>query len=111
MTSKTTNGARDPSEARKALVTWRAEVRKAEADLHRVIKRRHSADYFETIRAHVDRLEDIDSRLREPSTSRTELDVPLWDRMLVMWAQYGEPLAMVIFVVIFVVGVIVGAVL
>ena len=99
---------RDPGDLRRAVRTWKAEVRRAEADLHRAIKKRHTADYFDTIRLKVDTLEEIDRRFREPSVPRSELDVPLWDRLLVMWGQFGEPLALAFFLVIFVVGVAVG---
>ena len=108
MADKAGDDKRNPDDLRRAVRTWKAEVRRAEADLHRAIKKRHTTDYFDTIRLKVDRLEEIDRRFREPTVSRTELDVPLWDRLLVMWGQFGEPLALALFLIIFIVGVAVG---
>lgn len=95
---------------RDAVRRWQTAVHKAEADLHRAIKRRHGEDYFQVIRAKVDKLEEAD-KLRLPSLSRADIDVPFWDRMLITWEQYGEPLALFAFAVIFIIGVLIGAVI
>lgn len=108
MAEKAETGKRDANELRRALRTWKAEVRRVEAELHQSIKKRHTDDYFDNIRRKVDELEEIDRRLREPSRSRSEIDVPLLDRLLVMWGQFGEPLAIAVFVIMFAIGVVVG---
>ena len=94
-----------------AVRRWKSAVRKAKGELHSAINRPHSKDYFEAIRAKVDELEEIDRQLGIPHFPRDELDVPFWDRMLITWEQYSEPLAIALFLIIFIAGILVGSVL